>query len=254
LDLKEFLTNTSSCRHPWEISRARFFVRLVRRFLRAGPSPASAPKQALDIGSGDMWLAGQILAALPAGSGMTCVDASYTPEISARLRRLYPNIESFTKVPGARHYDLLTLLDVVEHVENDRDFLEFVKDHIQAHGLIVISVPAFQSLFTAHDTWLGHFRRYGRSQLTSLCAAAGLDVIDAGGMFHSLLYARVLGKLRERLVGPSRAEGLANWSHGSVVTRLVTGVLDSDWLISEALREMGLTVPGLSWWCVCRKH
>ena len=54
------------------------------------------------------------------------------------------------------------------------------------------------SLYTKHDEFLGHYRRYRPSALRKLVVAAGLQPVVHGGAFHSLLLVRVAQKLNER--------------------------------------------------------
>ena len=62
-------------RHPWELARSKFFVRLLRRF-----APASRDVRLLDVGSGDAWFSAQLVDTLPAESRITCWDVNYSDE------------------------------------------------------------------------------------------------------------------------------------------------------------------------------
>lgn len=248
MDLKEAAITQTNLRHPWEDSRADFFKRLTAKWM----DEHQAPVQGLDVGSGDTWLASQLVAELPNGSRFTCVDSSYTPEFLSKLKT--PKIEPRLDIPKDQKFDLVTLLDVVEHVPDEQTFLSEVLAQTATGAIVIVSVPAYQSLFTAHDTWLGHFRRYRLNQLRQVMKAADLNVLDSGGLFHSLLYPRALGKLREVVSGPTAAPtGLGQWSHGNILTSSIKNTLNLDWRVSEMLRSVGLTLPGLSWWCVCQK-
>ena len=71
-----------------------------------------------------------------------------------------------------RSVDVLTALDVIEHVEHDRKALAEFSRVVKPGGLVVITVPALMSLWSDWDVALHHFRRYTRRSL--------LDVIPAG--------------------------------------------------------------------------
>ena len=77
--------------------------------------------------------------------------------------------------PG-QTFDLITLFDVLEHVEDDNAALSSLVDRLKPGGVLCINVPAHQWLFVRHDRLHHHFRRYGRSELISKVKAAGLDV------------------------------------------------------------------------------
>lgn len=248
MDLKELDVNQGGLRHPWEMSRARFFEEIVERWTRG-----AGARNALDIGSGDTWLAQQLLKQMPANSKMTCVDSSYTPEIVAKLKANNP-VEMAKEIPQDQKFDVVFLLDVIEHIKDDRAFLENLSQNNMADDAIfVISVPAYQSLFSAHDTWLEHFRRYSPGEGRKLVRNCGLEILEEGGLFHGLLYARILQKFKELVAGAKNKFGVGRWEKGPGVTNFISGALNLDWKSTEALRTIGIQIPGLSWWCVCRK-
>ena len=74
-------------------------------------------------------------------------------------------------------YDTVILLDVVEHIGNDVEFLKTASKHLKPGGHVLINVPALQSLFSRYDTQAGHQRRYNKKSLRSLCNNAGLDLV-----------------------------------------------------------------------------
>src|SRR5688500_18345690 len=90
-----------AARHPWETARADFFVRLIREHL-----PKDRPSAVLDVGAGDGYFARRLLAALPAGSSITCLDSGYSDDVLARLALGTgdPRIE-FTRARPERKYD-----------------------------------------------------------------------------------------------------------------------------------------------------
>lgn len=57
-------------------------------------------------------------------------------------------------------YDLIILLDVLEHIEESQSFLFKLKTILNENGSIVIGVPAYKFLWSVHDERLNHFRRY----------------------------------------------------------------------------------------------
>jgi SAM-dependent methyltransferase len=62
-------------------------------------------------------------------------------------------------------YDCIFLLDVLEHIEKTRAFLEGIFSCLKPEGFLVINVPAFQSLFSKYDSEAGHHRRYNEKSL-----------------------------------------------------------------------------------------
>lgn len=84
-------------------------------------------------------------------------------------------------------YDLILLLDVIEHVEHDESFLtHLVGKYSPQKGKIMITVPAFQSIYGRHDAFLGHYRRYHLKEPEEMIIACGLNVLSSGYLFFSL--------------------------------------------------------------------
>lgn len=105
------------------------------------------------------------------------------------------------KVPYQQErFDLIALLDVLEHIEDDRGTLEALGTLLKPGGHLLISVPAFAFLWSAHDEVHYHKRRYVLGELKSKLENAGLEVTYAS-YFNTVLFplisaARLLGKLR----------------------------------------------------------
>jgi SAM-dependent methyltransferase len=100
------------------------------------------------------------------------------------------------------HFDLIALLDVLEHVEDDRSSVRALASLLKPGGHLLISVPAFPFLWSAHDAVHHHKRRYYLGELKRTLGDAGLEVTYAS-YFNTVLFplifgVRQLGKLRAR--------------------------------------------------------
>jgi SAM-dependent methyltransferase len=105
------------------------------------------------------------------------------------------------ELPGVADgaYDLVAILDVLEHVEADREALESIARKLKAGGRILITVPAHPWMWSAHDVVNHHKRRYTKRALKDVIARAGLK-LDTMSYFNSLLFplaaaARLAGRL-----------------------------------------------------------
>jgi SAM-dependent methyltransferase len=254
MDLKE-VPSAPFARHPWEIARARFFLRVLRD---AGVLTTS--RACLDVGAGDGYLARSVMEALPPSSHMTCLDIQYT---DADLRRFaeptLPGLSFVRERPAAR-FDVLLLLDVIEHVPDDVEFLRgLVTDNLAPGGRVVISVPAWQGLFSRYDEALDHRRRYSPRALERTIQAAGLAQVKRGGLFHSLLFPRLLSVARERVSRKAgRSDGappnLGQWSGGAAISKTVDAALAVDNAVSRVTARLGVALPGLSCWALCERE
>lgn len=90
-------------------------------------------------------------------------------------------------------YDVIMLLDVIEHIEDETPFLLAAREHLKPDGLIIIGVPMRQELYSAYDTVAGHYRRYSTRSLKGLVHSCGFEVkkiIHWGHVFIPLLILR----------------------------------------------------------------
>lgn len=256
MDLRERANNHR--RHPWELSRAEFFSNLILA------QKATSPVRVLDVGAGDSFFAETLLGRLPAGSSVTCVDPGYPNEWLGEReladgRRLLLRHESPNEL-----YDWIVLLDVLEHVEEDGTLLRDLTPRLSPNGQFLISVPAYQWLYTDHDTQLGHVRRYAPSALIERLRESGLRAQLRGGLFCSLVLPRSLSKLGELLRGhraaPNQnmaahiATSVGQWSQGPLVTGAILGVLRWDSAVCLWLAQKSLSLPSLSTWAVAGKE
>lgn len=100
----------------------------------------------------------------------------------------------------SHRFDLVAALDVIEHVEADVESLRSLASCLCPEGRVLVTVPAYQWLFSAHDRFHHHHRRYRLRSLTVTAKAAGLQV-ERAGYFNSILFpgialARLAGRLR----------------------------------------------------------
>ena len=236
-------------RHPWELARAEFFLELLNSHdLLTGDCAW------LDAGAGDGWFAGQLRRLLPPSATITCWDINYTQEDLETLTDENGDGLAFVAAQPTQLFDRVLLLDVIEHTDDDLGFLRSIVDHLLAEdGVVLVSVPAYASLFSSHDHVLRHRRRYSPAACRRVLEDAGLAVISSGGLFSALLPVRAGQVLLER-VRSTRANGsgVGDWQRGRLLTRSVTRLLALDGRVSLALSRHGRSAPGLSYWALCR--
>jgi len=75
-----------------------------------------------------------------------------------------------------KKFDLICLFDVLEHIKEDLESLKILKQYLNQDGKIIITVPAFQFLFSQHDVNLHHFRRYNQKQLKKLIKQSDYEI------------------------------------------------------------------------------
>jgi len=168
---EQMLTETLALvrKHPWWQARARMALAVLRA---NGIHP---PKTIMDVGCG--W--GVNLDALEA-SGYKAVGMDISRNILQmidRPTRHLLQVDLRKPVPGFQaKADALLLLDVIEHVDDDRQVTQHCGELLRPGGLGIVSVPARPDLFSAFDEIQGHRRRYLPDRLRAAFANTGLQV------------------------------------------------------------------------------
>lgn len=235
MDLKEAHILGESINQHWYF-RAKFAA--VRRLLGSHKF-----RFLLDVGAGSGYFSRQLLQAGYADAA-TCVDINY-PADSTELYHDKPLRFSRATPPG--NYDGVLLMDVLEHVEDDVGLLREVVAAVPSGAHFLISVPAFRFMWSAHDDFVEHKRRYTLPELEAVARRAGLQV-QQGFYFFALVFplallTRIPGRLLHR--GPPQSQ--LKKHHPWVNVGL-------EWLCRLELGLMrGNRLGGLTAFCLCRK-
>jgi len=96
-------------------------------------------------------------------------------------------IEALPAELATRRYSVITLFDVLEHIQDDRGALRIIHERLTDEGWLFLSVPAYMWMWGRQDVVNLHCRRYRRSRLRRLVEEAGFDVHRAT-YFNSFLF------------------------------------------------------------------
>jgi len=161
-----------------------FFWQRVRQRAVANYLPAARPFALVDVGAGAGLLGAFLAERYPSGSYRFIepldslqrhLENRYGTDANAR------NLESFEGI------EYVTLLDVLEHQEDDGEFLHELARRMEPGALLLITVPALPRLWSAWDASLGHHRRYTRRTLLSCIEQAPLRVLEVSYLFPELV-------------------------------------------------------------------
>jgi len=154
----------------------------------------------IDVGAGSGFFSEEIAKRLPPKS-VICVDPFYSDEQLVEVGDFqFLRLATVEKISNT---DIFLFMDVLEHVEDDSDLLNDYVKHAKEGALFVSTVPAFMSLWSAHDVFLEHFRRYTLAELEELMLSSGLELVH-GRYLYGLLFPaawilrRVIGKKEEK--------------------------------------------------------
>jgi len=147
-------------------------------------------------------------------------------EVKSSSAELY--VSDIQNIPQYGKFDLVLCLDVIEHLEHDREALSLLRQACLPDGKLILSVPALSHLYGERDVMLGHFRRYDKKELLSKMTESGFKV-------HSCQFWNMIGVpaywFSERVLKRSINDGLRT-GHDSGSKRLMRLVLER-WLSAE---------------------
>ncbi|QDV29794.1 bifunctional 3-demethylubiquinone-9 3-methyltransferase/ 2-octaprenyl-6-hydroxy phenol methylase [Planctopirus ephydatiae] len=183
--------------HWWWRTRETAVLGAIREFHE--PSPDDC---VLDIGCGD-GLFFDRLKDFGSVEGIE-VDPLAVSETGPYRRQIHvgPFDDSFVTT---RRYRLITMLDVLEHLDDPTAAAKLVRTLLTPDGLFVLTVPAFQTLWTGHDTMNQHRTRFTRATLRAVLDAAQLEIVASRYLFHWLAAAKLIIRGLECVRGPDQS-------------------------------------------------
>ncbi|MDR2641032.1 MAG: hypothetical protein LBC61_07215, partial [Candidatus Peribacteria bacterium] len=123
---------------------------------------------------------------------------------------------------------------------------------LKTGGTILITVPAYQFLFSAHDVKSQHYRRYDRKQLLKLLQRDDLKIEKVHYFYTSLFLIRLLNVIlkKDNFKGN---EGKWPYSEKHIITVSVKTILNIDIFINKILDKKFIHLPGLSLLAICKE-
>lgn len=158
--------------HFWLTSK--YFV--LRQLLAQYASISATSNQILEVGCGT----GNFIRAFENVRETHGVDQSRSAlqicRQNAKRTKVY--MAEGDHLPFRRQiFRLVALVDVLEHIEDDRSAVREAFTVLEDQGLLLVCVPAYQWLYGDHDKLFGHLRRYSRKQISRLVTAEGFEIL-----------------------------------------------------------------------------
>jgi len=230
MDLKENdILGHSIVNHWYYKSKAAAALRLI------GDNKCSV---IVDVGAGSGYFSRYFLRNTSVNEAW-CVDINYDSD-SDSMEANKPI--HFRRDMASVDADLVLVMDVLEHVDDDIGLLVDYIKKLSSGTLFLISVPAFSFLWSDHDVFLEHKRRYTLSQLESVVCQSGLSVINSsyyyGAVFPIAVASRLLARLTHRGNHKPRSQ---MQNHSQVVNKILYELCRTELSFLPKNKMFGLT-------------
>ncbi|MDR1418620.1 MAG: class I SAM-dependent methyltransferase [Endomicrobium sp.] len=224
--------------HPWRLSREKCILNTLRR---------RNLHNIADIGVDDMFYTNKVKKIMD--GNIYAVDIFF-PE-DGMIKNGINCINDIKKLPE-NELDCVIMMDVLEHIEDDLSFFNVIVNKLKTGGTVLITVPAYQFLFSVHDSRALHYRRYNRKQLLKLLQRDNLKIEKIHYFYTSLFLHRLINVTFKK----SNFRGNNDkwpYSEKHIITVTVKTILNIDFFINKILDKIGVRLPGLSLLAICKK-
>jgi SAM-dependent methyltransferase len=187
-------------RHWWYRARRQILADLIRREV---PLPAKARILEIGCGTGHNL---EMLGRLGRVDALELDDeARAIAETRLGRKAMSAPLPELAGVKD-RHYDLIGAFDVIEHIDNEAAAVASIAAKLKSGGRFVMTVPAHQWMWSAHDVVNHHKRRYSKRGLKRLIERSPLR-LEKIGYFNSLLFPLALAeRLTSKILGKDGAD------------------------------------------------
>jgi SAM-dependent methyltransferase len=239
MDVKEIdILGESINNHWYYVSKARAMMNFLKNY-------NLEQYKILDIGAGSGFFSRYLLENTTAIEAY-CVDIGYENESDEIVfnKNLY-NKKSIDSV----NVDLVLLMDVLEHVDNDVSLLKYYIDRVPSGTRFLITVPAFNFLWSSHDVFLEHKRRYTLKDIEQVLLDSGLYINQSSYYFGFVFPIAASLRIISNLLGKTKTESKSQLRKHSSLTNVILKILC---LIEIPLMNKN-KVAGLSAFCIATK-
>ena len=201
----------------WFVGRRKIIERILRTYF------SERKLSILDWGCGP----GANFAVLGEFGHVLGVDASN--ESVAACQRKGIHVEKAAMLDEFRSsekFDLVTNLDVLEHIQEDEEFIADLKKFLVPQGYVLVTVPAYKFLWSSHDDINQHKRRYTKKELTRKFEHAGYQIIKASYFMFFVSPAFILHRFIQKFTKPKTSDFQQSFIKlPELISRLLIGIV-----------------------------
>ena len=149
--------------------------------------PLRDKQSLLDYGCGNGLFIYHLLRNAPSSLSLSGYDPFIAPTSSIEQEQSIQLFKKLEEIPS-NSYDLVTALDCIEHIEDDKGALAHMHRFLNSEGFLLLTVPAFMQLYSMQDASIGHYRRYNKKSLQRTLEESGFSMLNSAYFFPSLIF------------------------------------------------------------------
>ena len=193
-----------------------------------------APRHLLDVGAGSGFFSRHLLERTAAESAL-CVDIGYPAD---RDDDVAGKPVRYRRDTGTTDCDLVLMMDVLEHVDDDRWLVRHYADKVPSGAYFLVTVPAFAFLWSGHDVFLEHKRRYRLPEIETVMRDAGLEIARGCYYFGFVFPLAAAVRLADRNTTEPRS---SLTTQGALTNRVLTALCAAELPLFPSNRLAGLS-------------
>lgn len=181
----------------WFVARNKIVQSLFKKFVK--PTKDS---YVLDFGCGT----GGFASLLKDDYNIIGLDMSETALEYSKKRGLTNLHHGFLEELDTQNFkiDAITALDVIEHIEDDKNIVDQLYNTLSDNGYLIATVPAYQWMWSKHDEIHMHYRRYNRNDFNKMLVNAGFEIEFTSNFNAFLFFPAYLKRLIDRISGAEK--------------------------------------------------
>jgi 2-polyprenyl-3-methyl-5-hydroxy-6-metoxy-1,4-benzoquinol methylase len=193
-----------------------------------------SPRRLLDVGAGSGFFSRHLLERSPAESAL-CVDIGYAAD---RDDRVAGKPVRYRRDIGPTDCDLVLMMDVLEHVDDDRGLLRHYAGKVPGGTHFLVTVPAFAFLWSGHDVFLEHKRRYRLPEMETTLQESGLEIVRGSYYFGFVFPLAAAVRLADRNTTAPRS---SLKKQGAITNGILTAICAAELSLFPWNRLAGLS-------------
>jgi 2-polyprenyl-3-methyl-5-hydroxy-6-metoxy-1,4-benzoquinol methylase len=208
-------------KHFWYVARQEIVISLIKKYL------SNKAVNILDYGCGSGYISEAVI---NLNQSLVVTSADHNEQALSHCReRSLPHVVDLRVeklIPGS--YDLILCLDVIEHIENDVEFMDNLRALLRPDGIMLVTVPAYEFLWSGEDYVSNHVRRYTLEGFKKKIKKTNLN-IEKISYFNFLLFVPiVIHLILSRLLNPKSMYRTNVRPYGDFLNKLLTNIFRSE--------------------------